>query len=110
MYRQQLGIPMVILRINNIYGPNQWDNFTIQGSGKQLRSWLYADDASEGIRAAIEKGAEVDKQLGREPSPVHFVSIPDRPYNDLRYLIDITKAHDELGWSPKIPFKEGISV
>uniref|UniRef100_A0A914ZLJ4 dTDP-D-glucose 4,6-dehydratase n=2 Tax=Parascaris univalens TaxID=6257 RepID=A0A914ZLJ4_PARUN len=147
MYRQQLGIPMVILRINNIYGPNQWDvkvvprfieiaknreNFTIQGSGKQLRSWLYADDASEGIRAAIEKGvvgeiynlgtyfelnmldvarevqAEVDKQLGREPSPVHFVSIPDRPYNDLRYLIDITKAHDELGWSPKIPFKEGI--
>uniref|UniRef100_A0A9J2P7K1 dTDP-D-glucose 4,6-dehydratase n=1 Tax=Ascaris lumbricoides TaxID=6252 RepID=A0A9J2P7K1_ASCLU len=173
MYRQQFGIPIVILRINNIYGPNQWDvkaccycycfchyswslepsqfksnvfevvprfieiaknreNFTIQGSGKQLRSWLYADDASEGIRAAVERGAvgeiynlgtyfelnmldvarevqvEVDKQLGREPSPVHFVSIPDRPYNDLRYLIDITKAYDELGWSPKIPFNEGI--
>lgn len=32
------------------------DKFPVQGSGKQLRSWLFVDDASEGILAAIEKG------------------------------------------------------
>lgn len=30
--------------------------FPVQGSGTQLRSWLYADDAAEGIRRATEYG------------------------------------------------------
>ena len=30
--------------------------FPVQGSGEQFRSWLYVDDASEGIRLAVEKG------------------------------------------------------
>ncbi|VDK48034.1 unnamed protein product [Anisakis simplex] len=147
-YREQYRIPIIILRINNIYGPNQWDvkvvprfievakkqeKYTIQGSGEQLRSWLYVDDAAAGIQMATELGeigqiynlgtyfemnvldlahkiqSEVDKQMGRkQPTPVEFISIPDRPYNDLRYLIDITKAKDQLGWSPKISFDEGI--
>uniref|UniRef100_A0A0N5C646 dTDP-D-glucose 4,6-dehydratase n=1 Tax=Strongyloides papillosus TaxID=174720 RepID=A0A0N5C646_STREA len=148
VYLQTYKLPIVLLRINNIYGPNQWDvkivprfislaiekkKFTIQGEGKQLRSWLYVDDAAEGIVAATERGnigeiynlgtyfemnvidlaytiqKEVDKQLNRQKTPVEFVSIPDRPYNDLRYLIDITKADEELGWKPKTEFSEGIS-
>lgn len=71
LYRQAFGLPIVILRINNIYGPNQWDvklvprfidvavkkqKFTVQGTGKQLRSWLFVDDAAEGIKLAAEKG------------------------------------------------------
>uniref|UniRef100_A0AC34FC59 NAD(P)-binding domain-containing protein n=1 Tax=Panagrolaimus sp. ES5 TaxID=591445 RepID=A0AC34FC59_9BILA len=146
LYQQAFGIPITLLRINNIYGPQQWDvklvprfidvarkkqKFTVQGSGKQLRSWLFVDDAADGIRLAAEKGkvgetynlgtyyeknvlelaeavqAEVDKQLHRPPSKVEFVSIPDRPYNDMRYLIDITKAKKELGWEPKISFEDG---
>ncbi|KAE9550213.1 hypothetical protein FO519_006580 [Halicephalobus sp. NKZ332] len=141
------GLPIVILRINNIFGPNQWDvklvprfidvavkkqKFTVQGSGKQLRSWLFVDDAAEGVKLAVEKGvvgqvynlgtyyeknvldlayavqAEVDRQLGRDPSPVEFISIPDRPYNDMRYLIDISKAKKELGWEPKTSFEDGL--
>ncbi|VDD86975.1 unnamed protein product [Enterobius vermicularis] len=147
MYRSTFDMPIIILRINNIYGPNQWDvkviprfiefaerreKFAIQGTGKQLRSWLFVDDAAEGIRAVAERGkigdtynlgtyfemnildlahkiqAEVDKQLGRDPTPVEFITIPDRPYNDLRYLLDISKVYKELSWSPKIPFDEGI--
>lgn len=30
--------------------------FPVQGSGDQLRSWLFVDDASEGILLAVEKG------------------------------------------------------
>ncbi|KAM3719430.1 Trifunctional UDP-glucose 4,6-dehydratase/UDP-4-keto-6-deoxy-D-glucose 3,5-epimerase/UDP-4-keto-L-rhamnose-reductase RHM1 [Dirofilaria immitis] len=142
------SLPVIILRINNIYGPNQWDvkviphfiklaknigKFTVQGSGTQLRSWLFVDDAAEGIRKAVESGiiheiynigtyfemnvidlahviqAEVDRQLGRNPTPVEFVAVLDRPYNDLRYLIDYSKINLDTGWSPKVTFEEGIS-
>ncbi|PIO56110.1 hypothetical protein TELCIR_22495, partial [Teladorsagia circumcincta] len=51
--------------------------------------------------------AEVDRQLGREELPPRFVSIPDRPYNDMRYLIDISKAEKDLDWTPTISFAEG---
>jgi dTDP-D-glucose 4,6-dehydratase len=30
--------------------------FTVQGSGKQLRSWLYVDDAARGVCLATERG------------------------------------------------------
>ncbi|KAK5980110.1 dTDP-D-glucose 4 6-dehydratase, partial [Trichostrongylus colubriformis] len=52
--------------------------------------------------------AEVDRQLGREELPPRFISIPDRPYNDMRYLIDISKAEKDLDWIPKISFEEGM--
>ncbi|MFH4978341.1 hypothetical protein AB6A40_005050 [Gnathostoma spinigerum] len=147
LYRHMFNLPILMLRINNIYGPNQWNvkvvprfieiakncgKYTIQGSGKQLRSWLFVDDAANGIRIAVEKGvlgevynlgsyfemnmldlakviqAEVDRQLGREPHTVEYVFVPDRPYNDLRYLLDITKASTQLGWNPETPFEDGI--
>ncbi|CAJ0606986.1 unnamed protein product [Cylicocyclus nassatus] len=146
-FTSQYKLPIITARMNNIYGPNQWDvkvvprfieiakvqgEYTIQGSGKQLRSWLYVDDASIGIQRVCERGkigeiynlgtyfeknvadlaqviqAEVDRQLGREISNARFISIPDRPYNDMRYLIDISKAQDELEWTPEISFEEGI--
>lgn len=51
--------------------------------------------------------AEVDRQLRRNPTPVELVEILDRPYNDLRYLLDYTKINLDTGWSPKVTFKEG---
>ncbi|KAL7076076.1 hypothetical protein ACQ4LE_004365 [Meloidogyne hapla] len=148
LYQQIYGLPICTVRINNIYGPNQWDvklvprfieiarnggKFPVEGSGEQLRSWLYVDDASEGIRLAMEKGrigeiynlgtyleknvkqvaqcvqAEVNRQLGID-GQVEFEQIQDRPYNDQRYLIDYSKAKEELGWEPKMAFEEGLSL
>lgn len=54
--------------------------------------------------------AEVDRQLGRDPTPVELVGIVDRPYNDLRYLLDYNKFNLDTGWSPKVSFEEGISL
>ncbi|KAE9419545.1 hypothetical protein Angca_006624, partial [Angiostrongylus cantonensis] len=146
-FMAQYSMPCIIARLNNIYGPNQWDvkvvprfieiakvrgEYTIQGSGKQMRSWLYVDDASAAIQKVCEGGkvgevynlgtyfeenvvdlayavqAEVDRQLGRGTSLPRFVSIPDRPYNDMRYLIDITKAERDLNWTPQISFEKGL--
>jgi dTDP-D-glucose 4,6-dehydratase len=33
--------------------------------------------------------------------------VEDRPYNDIRYRITTSKLED-LGWKPKINFKEGL--
>ncbi|KAI6218215.1 NAD(P)-bd-dom domain-containing protein [Aphelenchoides fujianensis] len=71
LFQHEHGLPLVMLRINNIYGPNQWDvklvprfiqvaraggKFPVQGSGQQLRSWLFVDDASRGVCLATERG------------------------------------------------------
>ncbi|CAI5442662.1 unnamed protein product [Caenorhabditis angaria] len=146
-YQAQYNLPIVTARMNNIYGPNQWDvkvvprfieiakvrgEYTIQGSGKQLRSWLFVNDASAGLKAITEKGElgeiynlgtyyeknvadlaqtiqqEVDSQLGRPYEPPRYKSIPDRPYNDLRYFISIEKAKEQLGWEPTTSFDDGM--
>ena len=35
--------------------------------------------------------------------------VKDRPGHDLRYAIDASKAHRELGWKPSKTFEEGIA-
>lgn len=57
--------------MNNVYGPCQWSSkvvprfigeamaaspFTIMGTGKQLRSWMYVTDCCRGITMVTEKG------------------------------------------------------
>jgi dTDP-glucose 4,6-dehydratase len=34
--------------------------------------------------------------------------VTDRPGHDMRYAIDPTKIHSELGWLPKTKFDDGI--
>ena len=34
--------------------------------------------------------------------------VPDRKGHDMRYAIDPTKIHSELGWLPEIKFADGI--
>jgi len=53
----------------------------------------------------------MDKKTGRTPgeseSLIRFVK--DRPGHDFRYAIDSSKLQNELGWSPKMSFREGLS-
>jgi dTDP-glucose 4,6-dehydratase len=44
---------------------------------------------------------------GRDWDSVEHV--PDRKGHDRRYCLDITKASRELGYSPRIPFDEGLA-
>lgn len=62
-YRVSYHLPTVVLRMNNVYGPRQWDTkviplfirealagnpYTLMGDGSVLRSWMYVDDCCRG--------------------------------------------------------------
>ena len=44
--------------------------------------------------------------LNKPQSLIEYVK--DRPGHDLRYAIDCSKAERELGWRPRVDFRQGI--
>lgn len=114
-------VPRFIALLREEAGP-----FTIHGSGDQTRSFLYAEDAARAFSAVIEKG-RVGEAYNIEASEDHsirelanalvrvsglehpgFCSIPDRPFNDMCYLVDGTKLRAHTGWVQSTPFEEGL--
>ncbi|KAL3119911.1 hypothetical protein niasHT_007039 [Heterodera trifolii] len=107
--------------------------FTLAGGGTSKRSWMFVEDCIDGICRVIEKAALgtvynigttfelsnsemayrihhiVNRLIGREEAKPRFEFVPDRPHNDLRYWIDFSKIHRDLGWKCRIPFEEGIT-
>lgn len=60
-----------------------------------------------GVEASVRELADlVLDELGL-PSSLKR-TVPDRPGHDRRYLLDSEKIRRELGWSPRIPFDEGV--
>jgi dTDP-glucose 4,6-dehydratase len=70
-YRRTYGLPGMIVRPSNNYGPWQYpekliplavlrilrnERVPVYGNGCQVRSWLYVDDCIEGILRILEKG------------------------------------------------------
>ncbi len=98
----------------------------VYGKGENVRDWLYVEDHCIAIDLIIHKGRvgevynigghnertnlqvvkTVLKELGKSEDLIKYVT--DRPGHDMRYAIDPTKIHNELGWQPKTLFDEGI--
>lgn len=98
----------------------------VYGLGKNVRDWLYVEDHCSAIDLIIHRGRigevynigghnektnievvkAILKELGKPESLIHYVT--DRPGHDLRYAIDPTKIHNELGWLPETKFDDGI--
>ncbi len=98
----------------------------VYGDGMNVRDWLYVEDHCRAIDLILEKGRigevynvgghnemhNIDivklilRELGKPESLIHFVK--DRAGHDLRYAIDPTKIHGELGWLPETKFADGI--
>lgn len=98
----------------------------VYGTGENVRDWLYVEDHCKAIDLIIHKGREgevynvgghnerknidivrlICKALGKSESLITYVA--DRKGHDLRYAIDPTKIHNELGWLPETKFEDGI--
>ena len=98
----------------------------VYGEGLNVRDWLYVEDHCRAIDLIIHKGrvgevynvgghnemANIDivkmicKALGKPESLITYVA--DRKGHDMRYAIDPTKIHSELGWLPETKFADGI--
>ncbi|WHH57412.1 dTDP-glucose 4,6-dehydratase [Petroclostridium sp. X23] len=113
-------IPLMIANaLNNKHLP-------VYGKGENVRDWLYVEDHCSAIDLIIHKGRigevynigghnertnlevvkTIIRELGKNEGLIKFVK--DRAGHDLRYAIDPTKIHNELGWLPQTTFDEGI--
>ncbi|KAF2219726.1 hypothetical protein BDZ85DRAFT_40529 [Elsinoe ampelina] len=72
-YRKSWGLPAIIVRSNNVYGPHQYPEkiipkfslllqrgmpLTLHGSGTNTRRYLYAGDAADAFDTILHKGEE----------------------------------------------------
>lgn len=98
----------------------------VYGKGENVRDWLYVEDHCSAIDLIIHKGRVGEvynigghnektnlevvkiilKELSKSEDLIRYVT--DRPGHDMRYAIDPTKIHNELGWLPATKFEDGI--
>lgn len=100
----------------------------VYGKGENVRDWLYVLDHCRAIDLILQKGKpgevynvgghnemqNIDivklilKELNKPESLITYVT--DRAGHDLRYAIDPSKIHRELGWLPETKFTDGIKL
>ncbi len=115
-------IPLCVL--NALHG----DPLPVYGDGMQVRNWVYVRDHCAGIDTALRKGRageiynvggpdelpniEVVRKIveltGADESLIEHVT--DRPGHDRRYSLSSQKLVNELGWTARVDFEQGISA
>ena len=101
-------------------------NIPIYGNGKNLRDWIFVDEHCNAVYEVLINGKagqaynisanneisnvqivhKILEIMGKSNDLIEFVE--DRPGHDQRYSLDSSKIKNELGWSTKINFEEGI--
>ncbi len=109
----------------------------IYGDGQQIRDWLFVEDHVQALYLVLTKGRvgenynvggncektnlEVVKTICQlleelapnKPNHIKYYEdlmtfVKDRPGHDVRYSLDCSKIHAELGWRPQITFEQGL--
>ena len=100
----------------------------LYGDGLNVRDWLHVDDHCRGVALVLERGRageiynigggteltnrELTRRLlallGQDESMIEPVA--DRLGHDRRYCVDWTKIHEELGYTPRVDFDEGLAA
>lgn len=98
----------------------------VYGQGLNVRDWLYVEDHCVAIDRILERGQAgqtynigghnemrnidivklICRALGKPESLITYVT--DRKGHDMRYAIDPTFIHEQLGWLPATKFSDGI--
>ena len=136
---QVYGLPVVSLRLFNVYGPRSRTSgtygavfgvflaqklksapFTVVGDGTQTRDFTYVTDV---VRAFVEaarsilSGEVFNMGSGGTYSVNRLVEllggevtyIPKRPGEPDQTFADTTRIRQMLGWKPEVSFEEGVA-
>ncbi|WP_405942627.1 dTDP-glucose 4,6-dehydratase [Streptomyces sp. NBC_00207] len=99
----------------------------VYGDGRNRREWVHVDDHCRAVHHVLMWGGageiynvgggneltnlalteRILRLCGADRSMIRYVT--DRKGHDLRYSLDDTKIREELGWSPRIAFDEGLA-
>jgi dTDP-glucose 4,6-dehydratase len=98
----------------------------LHGGGKAIKSFIHVRDVVSGLLLALKEDRNgiyhlsdpSDRTVGDVVEDIcerlgfEFESatrtVAERQGQDSRYWLDCTRAHRELGWSPRISFEEGL--
>ena len=96
------------------------------GDGMNIRDWIHVDDHNQGVEEIIRKGRVGETYLlggdneltnleltkiildlmDKDEKMIDYIK--DRPGHDLRYATDFSRTRKELGWQPRVKFKDGL--
>lgn len=140
-YCHEKGLNTGVIRIFNTYGPKmdpddgrvvtnfikqalRGDDITVQGNGKQTRSFCYVDDQIEGMVKMIKSKEEGPINIGNPGeftilelaelvirltgSNSKIIHVPAAESDPKQRKPDISKAKKQLDWRPRVKLREGI--
>lgn len=134
------GLPVVSLRLFNVYGPRSRTSgtygavfgvflaqklagkpFTVVGDGRQTRDFTFVSDVARAFLAAAE--SDVSGEIFNVGSGDTYsvnrltellggekIHIPKRPGEPDRTFADISKIKKTLGWKPEVDLARGVKV
>ena len=113
-------IPRTILAIK------QGQKVPLHGGGQAIKSFVHIRDVVRGALLAMQRGTpglyhfstaddatiadvvqQIARLMGRAFEEV-AEPVEERLGQDARYWLDCAKARQELGWTPRIPFDDGL--
>jgi dTDP-glucose 4,6-dehydratase len=90
MMRHSFNLPVVMVRSNNVYGPNQYKEkvlptfverlmngkaLELHDGGNQIRSWVHVDDACRAILLVFDRGVEGEVYNIDSPDEMKIIDI-----------------------------------
>lgn len=113
----------------------QGKTLPVYGDGQNIRDWIFVDDHCDALCAVLARGrigesynigggteirnidlvhtlCDILDRLSPKSDGLSYRNqigfVPDRPGHDRRYAVDDTKIKNELSWSPRMDFAEGL--